>query len=323
VNGSRTHLLALLLSALGAASSAPLAAQSGEGTTTAGVLALPGGGRAAGMGGAYVAGTDVDALFYNPASASWLDGSAGVSYQRHVEDIGFATAAGGGRIGAVGLALSIGYLDFGAVPEVRPDPDYGGQRGRETGEQWGASEAAARATVAIALLDNRLSVGASAGILYINLAETGRTAPIFDGGVQYRISPGLTAGAALRNAGADLTGARLADAPLPSEIRAGIAWLLPVQLARATTALANIDVIGPLRDGRTAPAVGIELRHAPPARALAAALRAGYNAASGSDALGRMHLGAGIDIDGFAFDYAYQDMALLGAVHRLGVRWHR
>jgi hypothetical protein len=299
------------------------AAQSGDGSHTAAVLTLPGGGRAGGMGGAYVAGADVDALFYNPAGASWLRGAASASYQRHVEDIGYATAAGGGRVGPIAIAVSVGFLDYGSIAEIRPDPDYGGQRGTETGSSVDASEMAARATVAYALLDDRLSVGASAGVLWVSVAETGRAAPIFDAGVQYRVRTGLTTGAALRNAGGDLTGAGLASAPLPTEVRAGASYRLPFLPFDGTSAVTHVDLIAPLRHGSAAAAVGVEVRHTPDSRPFAAALRAGYNGASGGGGLGLLHVGAGIEIERFALDYAFQSMDLLGSVHRLGVRWAR
>jgi hypothetical protein len=323
-NGDRIVALSMLLPGLAAgAVPASLAAQSGNGAHAAAVLSLPGGGRAAGMGGAYTADTDVDALFYNPASTSWQNGAAGASYQRHVEDIGYATAAGGARVGSIAFAISLGFLDYGSIAEIRPDPDYGGQRGAETGTNLDAGEMAARGTLAFATLDDRLSVGASAGVLWVGVAETGRAAPIFDAGVQYRVRSGLTAGAALRNAGGQLTGASLTSASLPTELRAGVAWRLPVPPLAGTSAATNVDLIAPLRHRDPAAAVGLELRHAPDGRPFAAALRAGYNGDAGSGGLGRVHVGAGIDVDRFALDYAFQNMDLLGTVHRLGVRWAR
>jgi hypothetical protein len=312
-------LLTVGVSALGR----PAAAQGGAGDRTAGVLQLPGGGRAAGMAGAYAAGGDADALFYNPASAGWLDAAAGLTYQRHLADIGFATAAGAIRLGPLALALTIGFLDYGTIADVRPDPDYGGQRGRETGETWGASEAAVRGTLAVPLLGDRLTAGASAGVLFVGIAETGRTTPVFDAGLQYRASPDLTIGAALRNAGGDLEGAGLAGAPLPTEVRLGTAWRLPFVPREGTRVAAHLDLVAPLRDGDPAAAIGAELRHVVGSGRVAAALRAGYDGTTGSGGLGRLHVGGGLELDRFALDYALQDMDLFGVVHRFGVRWSR
>ncbi|MEX1182517.1 MAG: hypothetical protein WEF86_04730 [Gemmatimonadota bacterium] len=301
----------------------PAASQSGDGGQAAGVLAIPAGGRSAGMGGAYTAGTDVDALFYNPASAAWLERAAAVSYQRHVQDIGFASAAAAARVGPLHGAVTLAFLDFGSIREVRPDPAYEGERGRETGAVLDAAETTVRATAALPLLDGRLAVGASAGLLMVAIAETGRTTPVFDAGAQYRLLPNATIGAALRHAGRSLRGAGLGAAPLPTEVRIGSAVVLPFPPLDHVEISAHADLAIPVRSAGPAPILGVEASFAPANRPFAAALRAGYNGASGTDALGRVHLGGGIQVRHLSLDYAFQDMDLLGSVHRLGIRWAR
>jgi hypothetical protein len=318
----------------------PVLAQGGTGTTAATVLQLPAGGRAAGFGGAYTAASDGDVVFYNPAGAAWLSGYAGMAYQRHAEEIGFATAAAAVGLGPAAVQVTLGVLDYGSVPEVVPDPAFGGQRGMETGNMVGASDVVARFGAAVPLLGRRLAVGASAGLLWSMLAESARTTTVFDAGAQYRAGHGLVLGAALRNAGGPLTGANLVAAELPTELRGGVAWALPARLTGPLHASAHFDLIERLNEGGTAAAFGAEAGISRPARGptdgdgtpdgggatpeggLTAVLRAGYNGAPGPNGVGRVHVGAGLALGAFGLDYTVQDMGVLGITHRVGIRWN-
>jgi hypothetical protein len=308
---------------------APARAQSGSGTTTAAVLQLPAGSRAAGFGGAYTAAADGDVVFYNPAGAAWLPAYASLAYQRHAEEIGFVTAAAAYAAGPGALALTLAMLDYGSIPEIVPDPAFGGQRGMETGSTVSASDVVARVTLAAPLPGGRLAVGASAGLLWSMLAESARTATVFDAGLQYRAGAGVTLGAALRNAGGPLEGATLEPAELPREARAGVAWTLPPERTGPLQVSAHLDLIAPLGDdGARTFAAGVEagtmpLRTAGGAHRPAALLRAGFNGAPGSTGVGRLHLGAGLGLGSFSLDYALQSMGVLGVTHRVGVRWNR
>jgi hypothetical protein len=297
------------------------AAQTGSGTTGGAVLQLPGGGRAAAMAGAYVAGSDGDVIFYNPAGAAWLRSAFSAAYQRHVDEIGFGTAAAARAVGPVVAALSFAFLDYGSIAEVVPDPGFGGQRGQETGQTVGATEIAGKAAVAARLADGRLALGASFGVFWVSVAETARTAMVLDAGAQYRLRPELLLGAALRNAGPDLKGALLGAAPLPSEARLGAAWRPPHRPGGVQLAIHG-DLVTPLNGGHAGPALGAEAA-IDVAGGFSAALRAGFNGAHGPSGLGRAHLGAGLAHGTLAVDYAFQDMGVLGAVHRFGVRLSR
>jgi hypothetical protein len=296
-------------------------AQTGTGSTGAAVLQLPGGARAAGMAGAYVAGTDGDAVFYNPAGAAWIRSAAGMSYQRHVDEIGFGTAAAAVDIGPV-VMLSFGFLDYGSISEVVPDPLFGDQRGQQTGRSVGAMEIVGKAGVATALPGGRLSAGGSVGVLWVSVAETGRTAALFDAGLHYDAGRGVRLGAAVRNAGSDLQGARLAPAPLPGEFRAGVAYR-PLPPGRGLQVSVHADGVAPLNDGTAGVAAGGEIAIPVSSPDITVFVRGGYNGTTGPSGLGRVHLGAGLGQGSFALDYAFQDMDLLGSVHRFGVRWSR
>jgi hypothetical protein len=320
---SRAAAALLYLLALGAADPDAAVAQTGSGTTGAAVLQLPAGTRAAAMGGAYTAGADADALFYNPAAAAVLGSTASLSWQRHLDDIGFGTAAAAMQVGPAGIALTFGFLDYGSIAEVVPDPAYGDQRGSETGRAVDAAEIAGRATLATSLLDGRLAAGISAGMIWVAIAETGRAAAIFDAGIRLRPREDLALGAALRNAGPRLDGARLAAADLPTEVRAGVSYDVQALPVAGVHVVTHADVVAPLNDGRAGFAVGLEATLPTRAGGPRAALRTGYDGSRGTGGLGVLHIGAGLAFDQIDLDYAFQSLDVLGAVHRFGVRWSR
>jgi hypothetical protein len=113
---------ALLLAITTIACAARVDAQSGDGSTAGTLLSIPAGSRAAAMGGAYVAGSDVDVLFYNPAGAARLGTTASMVVQRHVADMMYASLAASTMIGPAAIGVTVGYLDFGTIDEIEPDP---------------------------------------------------------------------------------------------------------------------------------------------------------------------------------------------------------
>lgn len=300
----------------------PARAQDGVGSAGATVLQMIAGARAAGLSGAYTAATgDADVLFYNPAGITSLAAGASFSYQKHVEDIGLASGSGAFQLGRFTLGVSALFLDYGDIAVIEPDPDFGGQTGRPTGTTVGASEVAARLSAATALMDGRLSVGASAGIVSVELAGTGRSTPMVDVGAQYALPFG-TVGASVRNVGVALSGEDLADASLPSQLRLGGAFAMTGP--SGIGALLAADLVAELAEGTTGFVAGIEAGIMPhTAGELAAVGRVGFNGAAGEDGLGALQLGGGIALGGFAVDYAYQSYDFFGALHRVGVRWSR
>jgi hypothetical protein len=106
--------------------------------------------------------------------------------------------------------------------------------------------------------------------------------------------------------------------PLPTEARVGAA----VPFAAAGNIGVNVygDAIARLNESSFAIAAGIEaglLPHA--ADEIGAVARIGYDAESNQ--LGALRLGAGITVRSVSLDYAFQNLKLVGGVHRLGVRW--
>lgn len=318
--GRDLGILALMLAwALGGARSA--AGQSGAATTGAPVLQLPAGGRAAALSGAYTAAaSDADVLFYNPAGIAGVGVAAGLSYERRVLDTGFASGSGVFQLGRVHLGAGVAFLDYGSIDVLEPDPDFGGQTGRPTGEQVSASEVAARLAAALPLLDERLRVGAAVGFVSSSLAESSRSTPLVDLGAQYAL-PRVTFGAALRNLGGSLSGGGLADARLPTEARVGSM----VRIARpgGPGAVLSADFVANLPEKTSGLAAGVEAGLLPAADRVGAVARFGYNGTAGSEGLGKLQLGAGLSMGSLALDYAYQHFQYFGSVHRFGLRWMR
>lgn len=306
----------------------PARAQEGVGAAGAQVLQLAAGARAAGMSGAYTAAwTDSDVLFYNPAGVATLDAAASLAYRRYTtQGVTFGSASGAYRIGRISIGAGATFLDAGEIPVIVPDPAFGGERGRETGETASAAESAVRLAGALPLLDGRLRVGAAAGIVSSTLADVDRGTAVFDVGAQYAPLPRITIGASLRNVGGDLSGDRSArSAPLPSEARVGATARLADDLIgfgdRGFGAVLAADVVSRLNEGSTGVVAGVEAGLMPPGTGeLGAVARAGYGV--GSDgALGALRLGAGVTLGGIAVDYTFQRFEYFGGIHHFGLRW--
>jgi hypothetical protein len=309
----------LLCAVLGPAS--PLHAQ-GAGSTGATVLQLLAGSRAAALSGAYAgARGDADVLFYNPAGIAGLEAAAGLSYQRHVEEIGVATGSAAFRAGRIVLGASAVFLDYGDIDELVPDPDFGGQTGIPTGNTVSATEIAARVAAALPMLDGRLHLGAAAGFVSNSFAGTSRGTPLFDVGAQY-VLPQVTFGAAIRNIGGSLSGGDLADARLPTEARVGAM----VEFTRSSGLgfVASADIVHELNAALTGAVAGVEAGLFPrTASNIGAVARVGYDAGTGDEGQGALRFGGGLSVGRFAVDYAYQNYQLFGSLHRFGVRWLR
>jgi len=292
----------------------------GAGTTGGNVLQMFAGGRATALSGAYVgASGDADVLFYNPAGIAGLGAAASLSYQQHVAEIGVATGAAAVRLGRFTLGASAIFLDFGDIDEYVPDPDFGGQTGMPTGRTVSATEMAARLSGGLPLMNDRLRLGASLGIITTSLAEAARAAPFVDIGAQYTFDA-LTLGAAVRNLGGSLTGSGLASAKLPTEFRVGTMY----EFVRPTGIgiVASADLVAETASGHSGILAGIEAGLLPRGDSRVGAVgRVGYNGGAGENGQGNLLLGGGLSLGPISIDYAFQDYDLFGSLHRVGVRW--
>src|SRR5438132_577213 len=141
----RLPRIAIAATLVAAATQARLSAQTGVGSTGAQLLQMAVGSRASAFSGAYTAAqNDADVVFYNPADTASVTSAASLSYGRFVQDVALMSAAGAVHLGALTVAAGGAFLDAGSVAETLPDPNFGGQRGRTTGNNVSASESAVR-----------------------------------------------------------------------------------------------------------------------------------------------------------------------------------
>lgn len=308
--------------ALAAALSADGAGAQGAGSAGAELLQVAAGARAAALGGAYTAARgDPDGVFYNPASAASLRGGAGLGYQAHVQDVSLGSFSGVLAAGPVAIGAGLLFLDAGTVEEIVPDPAYGGERGRGTGEQVGATEAAGRIAAALPLAGGRVAAGVALGLVTSDLAGVSRRGVFADAGLQAILGGGLEVGAALRHLGTAMSAETLGDAPLPSQARLGATYRRGWGPRYA--AVAFMDGIWGIAEGTTGLALGVEGGLLPAAGPLSAVLRGGVHLGEGEGHLGRVRFGAGVALGHLALDYGVQSFRYLGTIHRVGLRWAR
>lgn len=300
-----------------------LSAQGGPGTTGAQVAEMVAGARAAGMAGAYTAiRDDADAFFYNPAGIAGLDRAASASYQRHVAEVSIGSAAGAYRFGNVTVGAGISFLDAGEIQVIEPDPDFGGERGRETGVTAASRESVLRLGAALPVWGERVRAGASVGFAASELAGVSRSAPLLDLGAQGEVMEGLVAALSLRNLGGSLQGAGAEDAPLPSQARAGLAYRWTEE--RGIGVVLSGDGFARLREETLGFAVGVEGGLYPQGEErFGGVVRLGYASDGGGEGLGPLHFGLGLAVGELALDYSYQSFEFFEAAHRIGVRWSR
>lgn len=317
----RAPLVAVTVAGCWLAAAAPLAGQ-GPGTAGAELLQMSAGTRAAALGGAYTAVSgDPDAIFYNPAAAAWLGAGAGVGYQAYAEDITIGSFSGALDTGPVSIAAGLLFLDAGEISEVVPDPAFGGERGRTTGEEVGATEAAGRIAAALPLAGGRVAAGLALGFYTSDLAGVSRSAAFVDLGAQLRVAERIAIGAALRNLGTGLGNDEFGDASLPAEARLGATARIPIGPTYGAAAFA--DGVWGIEEETASLALGAEAGLLPATGAFTAVVRAGATVGESDDHLGRLRFGGGLSLGGLALDYTVQAFEYLGTIHRVGVRWTR
>lgn len=166
-------------------------------------LLIPVGARGIGLAGSVNAAlVGVDALYYNPAGVarSPYGVDATFSTMNYLGDIGVNYAAAvvkAGTFGSVGLSLK--SLSFGDIPvttETAPDG---------TGQTYSPSYVNVGFTYSN-MLSDRVSVGATATIVYESIMSTSATGLAFNVGVQYSglAVPGLSLGIVIRNVGGQM-----------------------------------------------------------------------------------------------------------------------
>ncbi len=289
------------------------------GATAASFLKFPAGTRLEGMAGAAVAGAEgAEALFYNPAGLARRD-------DKFASDL----SLGGGRLiagahsGSAAYSRSLGKLGVAAAGLVYYS--HGSQtafdgRGDEVGS-FTPSDGAL--SLAFARRRKSFLYGAGAKIIRTSLHETAGVTAALDMGFQMLnvVVAGdgpMDIGVSISNLGPPLSVGGVAS-PLPLALRSGFLWHLSPYVRAAMDA--NFPV-----DHDPYVSIGGEGSYSwGKVRPIRTALRLGYNQRNmrGVDGLAGMSAGAGVDIGGIRFDYAWVPYGDLGQVDRfsLGVRF--
>ena len=298
-----------VLAVLALGASARLVAQS-EGSI---VAALPGSTRSAALAGAGVALVgDAGGVFANPAAIATVRHlSLEASHERFIAGTAVSAAALALRAGRVTWGFGAQALDYGAEPEIVPDPATSGRRGLATGVTFHpyevlavSSEVYRRGFLALGFSGkyDRQQFGAEVADAWAG--DVGLALAVFDL---------MALGVSVQNLGGDLG----ADARLPRRTRAGFTLnytdpqgafrLLTTVEGQWPRAGAAVMIVG-LEGGIVAGGVGLTGR-------LGYATRPAVTAAS------RFTAGGGVVLGRLQLDYALQGYAALGGAHRVGLRW--
>jgi hypothetical protein len=166
-------------------------------------LLIPVGARGIAMGGSTLATiAGVEAIYYNPAGMARAipDVDASFSTMNYIGDINVsyvAVALKAGSVGSVGLSLkSIGFGDIPVTTEFFPDG---------TGEVYSPSFVNVGLTYSN-MLNDRVSVGATATVVSEKIMSTSATGMAFNVGIQYAGLglPGMNLGVVIKNVGTQM-----------------------------------------------------------------------------------------------------------------------
>jgi len=270
------------------------------------VVQLPVSVRAQGLGGAWTAGRDADAVFSNPANAGASGLIVGGARFGTASSVGHA--ATGLSFGATGVSLGVAWLDYGTTPGTQVPWSSLGQRGSEDGFS-------AVAVAAAMMTYKGIRWGAAAKILEERIANSHDGMAGFDVGAAKDF--GRTSyGVAVQNLGGTL------------DVRAGKAYAPTRYSIGANSggyAVGPFDLAGGLalnvrRDGFVAPAGGLEASYSW-LEGYLVSVRVGASRPE-AQAVNPLALGASFGLDRFIVDYAFADLRApsRGAVHSVGIR---
>jgi opacity protein-like surface antigen len=187
--------LALILTSLEAGTSKR------KGTAGAEELRIPVGSRGVALGGGVVAEVNgVDALFWNPAGASFTNKSAEAmfSHVTWIADIKVNYLSAIANFGGVGVfGVSLKSLDFGEIPVTTVDEPDG------TGERFSPTFLTAAVSYSRRMTD-RIYVGANLKLISERILRESATGFAVDIGLQYRLESGLKFGAVMKNVGGNM-----------------------------------------------------------------------------------------------------------------------
>jgi len=307
----RTIVLVVLVLILQSVPSAARSIHDQAGTSAFSFLRIGVGARAAALGGAYVSlSEDASALYWNPAALTGLNGHRlTFGYVNYLLDIqsGFLGYVLPPR-GDLRLGVALNYFSYGEFQETTVENPSGTGLGT-----FGATDMALSVSGAYPL-EQGLSLGVSAKVIYSKIEEYSSDAYAVDVGVLYPLTNERTrVGASIQNVGFQRSG-YLTDhtdglAPVfrlgASHRLQGLPLLLSVDLFKPTDHHLNVSLGGeflPIRD---------------------VSLRLGWNSlgqdqkvGTDRDNLAGFSGGLGVGWQRYHLDYAYSSQAELGDVHR-------
>jgi Uncharacterised protein family (UPF0164). len=304
--------------------------QTKVGSTAAPFLSIGIGPRAVGMGGAFTAtANDITSLYWNPAGAARVGGSAATfSHTKWFADINFNYAAAMLSLGDWGtIGGSVTYLDYGET-EITTIREPEG-----TGATYGAKDMAMGLSYSMNLTD-RFSIGGTVKYVQQKIWNTSASTVAFDVGVLFLSEIyGLRIGATISNFGGDMTmdgkdllvlydidpgsfgnndqilaKLKTDPFPLPLTFRVGVA--MDVVNTSDFRFTAGLDALHP-SDNSESINVGGELVYKN-----MISVRGGYKSLFLNNTEEGLTLGVGLNYDfapglGLSFDYAYQDFGIL------------
>jgi hypothetical protein len=299
----RARATALLASALLAAGALPLRAQ--EDRHAPFVVQLAPSVRALGMGGQWVAGSDPDALFFNPALAATQTATS-VGFGRYAAASTLAHAAWGMSFGGRGIALGAAALDY----QARPGAPLSWRALGEHGSQRALSSVASAAG---SLTFRGIRLGAAAKYVEERVGNIRDGGAAFDFGAAKDVAS-VTVGLSVQNVGASFDVGSV-DAHLPLRVAAGVSGyglrVGPLDFGSSVGASVR-------RDGFVAGGGGVELGYVP-LDGYQIVVRAGAHRPE-ARSLNPVTLGGTFEMDRFALDYAFEELRAAGGVHHLGIR---
>jgi hypothetical protein len=267
------------------------------------------------MAGTFVTQTDdPNCLFYNPAGLAVMQQPAGsIGFFKHLMDINAGSLAFAYPVPDAGvLSAGIVYFNYGSFDET---DDLGTVLGT-----FSAGDLAFSAGYA-GTFEEDLTYGASAKLIYSQIAGYSSTGIGCDAGILYRIPDSkVTVGASIRNLGAQLSrfaGTR-EDLPVDftvggSVVPKGLPLLFSVNFHKLNEAS---DTFG---DRFKRFSVGGEFTLSPVLQA-----RFGYSNSQRrelkigtSSGLGGFSAGLGVTIEGYRLDYALSSLGKIGSLHRI------
>ncbi|MFI5252787.1 MAG: type IX secretion system protein PorQ [Bacteroidota bacterium] len=273
--------------------------------------------RASALGGSFITmSNDPNLIFYNPAGLGTLSGrKASFGYFKNLLDINSGHASYATEIQGLGfIGAGVTYTNYGSFQETDAT-------GQQTGT-FGANEAAFSMGYGNKLQEN-LFYGAAAKFIYSNIAGYSSTGAAIDLGVHYVALPGrIILGASVANLGTQFNPYISTRENLPLDVKVGMR-LMPEHLPAIL--LFEIHKINDAQDKfvshLNAFTIGMEY-----SASENFCLRFGYNNQQRQDykilsgsGLAGISLGAGLMAQPYTFDYSFNSMGSIGALHRVTV----